>query len=88
MERSRNAVNAQVMQDPSQYLGAEYTEKDFSGGTSQSGAAAVIATLKGLQTTLLENKQASIEKETQSRNQYETVKASKDADKKRVEVQG
>merc|ERR1719230_2232662 len=71
------------MQDPN-YLSSEYTGKDFSGSTNQAGAGGVIDTLKAVRTTLMENKQASIEKDNEARRQYEETKQAKEADIERM----
>merc|ERR1719247_4032841 len=71
------------MQDPN-YLSSEYAGKDYSGSTNQAGAAGVIDTLKAVRTTLMENKQASIEKDNEARRQYEETKTAKEADIERM----
>merc|ERR550514_1855484 len=59
--------------------GAAYGE--YKGVAAESGG--VVGTLKGIRTTLLDNKQASIEKENAARRQYEDAKSAKEADLKR-----
>jgi hypothetical protein len=51
-------------------------------GVSKDGGS-VIETLKSIRTTLMDNKQGSIEKEHESVRQYEVAKAAKDSDLKR-----
>jgi hypothetical protein len=72
-----------MMQDPN-YLSNDYAGKDYSGSTNQAGAAGVIDTLKAVRTTLMENKQASIEKDNEARRQYEETKTAKEADIERM----
>merc|ERR1719456_1711199 len=50
----------------------------------QGGAGGVIGTLNDLRSTLDQNKQESIEKENESRRQYEDTKASKEAELARM----
>merc|ERR1719156_398396 len=50
--------------------GASYGE--YKGVAAESGG--VLGTLKTIRTTLMDNKQASVEKENESRRQYEVAK--------------
>jgi len=59
--------------------GAQYGS--YEGASGQAGG--VIGTLKSIRTTLMDNKQSSIEKENESRRQYETAKAAKESDLQR-----
>jgi len=68
-----------MIQDPD-YLSAEHTSKDFSQSSNQGGGSTVIETLKSLRTTLMENKQASIEKDNEARRQFEETKTAKETD--------
>merc|ERR1719159_1969324 len=61
--------------------GAAYGE--YKGVAAESGG--VIGTLKTIRTTLMDQKQASIEKENESRRQYEVAKSAKESDLKRSE---
>merc|ERR1719178_157135 len=72
-----------VQQEPD-YLSNEYAAKDFSGSGSQSGGATVIETLKTIRTTLMENKQSSIEKDNEARRQFEEAHSAKTADVERM----
>merc|ERR1719213_240735 len=58
--------------------------KDYSGSGSQAGGATVIETLKTIRTTLMENKQSSIEKDNEARRQYEETHSAKTADVERM----
>ena len=60
------------------------TSKDYSGSGSQAGGATVIETLKTIRTTLMENKQGSIEKDNEARRQYEETHSAKTADVERM----
>jgi len=53
----------------------------YEGVAAQSGG--VVGTLKSIRSTLTDNKQASIEKENESRRQYESAKAAKESDLRR-----
>merc|ERR1719502_2350937 len=53
----------------------------YTGVAAESGG--VIGTLKSIRSTLMDQKQASIEKENESRRQYEIAKAAKESDLKR-----
>jgi chromosome segregation ATPase len=71
-----------LLQDPNWLAtdgGAAYGE--YKGVAAESGG--VVGTLKSIRTTLLDNKQASIEKENEARRQYEDAKAAKESDLKR-----
>jgi len=60
---------------------------DYSASGSPVGAVGgspVVATLKSVRSTLMENKQASIEKENDDRRSYETTKQTKDDDLARM----
>jgi len=72
-----------MVQDPD-YLSSSYTNKDFSQSSNQAGGAGVIETLKAVRSTLMENKQASIEKDNEARRQYEETKQAKEADIERM----
>merc|ERR1719440_2779999 len=72
-----------VQQEPD-YLSGEFASKDFSGSGSQAGGATVIETLKTIRTTLMENKQGSIEKDNEARRQYEETHSAKTADVERM----
>ena len=69
-----------VQQEPD-YLS---TSTDYSGSGSQAGGATVIETLKTIRTTLMENKQSSIEKDNEARRQYEETHSAKTADVERM----
>jgi len=56
---------------------------EYKGVAAESGG--VIGTLKTIRGTLMDQKQASIEKENESRRQYEIAKESKEADLKKSE---
>merc|ERR1719326_1079675 len=66
------------------YLSGEFASKDYSGSGSQAGGATVIETLKTIRTTLMENKQGSIEKDNEERRQYEETHSAKTADVERM----
>merc|ERR1719261_2267485 len=71
-----------LLQDPNWLNvdgGAAYGS--YQGVAAQSGG--VIGTLKSIRSTLMDQKQASIEKENDSQRQYEIAKESKEADLKR-----
>merc|ERR1719284_1560716 len=53
----------------------------YTGVAAESGG--VIGTLKSIRSTLMDQKQSSIEKENDSQRQYEIAKESKEADLKR-----
>merc|ERR1719326_2409889 len=72
-----------VQQGPD-YLSDEFASKDFSGSGGQAGGATVIETLKTIRTTLMENKQGSIEKDNEARRQYEETHSAKTADVERM----
>jgi len=72
-----------MVQDPD-YLSSSYASKDFSQSSNQAGGAGVIETLKAVRSTLMENKQASIEKDNEARRQYEETKQAKEADIERM----
>jgi len=72
-----------MVQDPD-YLSSEYASKDFSQSSNQAGGAGVIETLKAVRSTLMENKQASIEKDNEARRQFEETKTAKEADIERM----
>merc|ERR1719472_540691 len=72
-----------MVQDPD-YLSSDYASKDFSQSSNQAGGAGVIETLKAVRSTLMENKQASIEKDNEARRQYEETKQAKEADIERM----
>jgi len=72
----------QFLQDPDWLSvdgGSAYGE--YKGVASESGG--VIGTLKTIRTTLMDNKQGSIEKENESRRQYEVAKGAKEDELKR-----
>merc|ERR1719207_325217 len=74
----------ELLQDPNWLNvdgGAAYGS--YTGVAAQSGG--VIGTLKSIRSTLMDQKQASIEKENDSQRQYEIAKESKEADLKRDE---
>jgi chromosome segregation ATPase len=71
-----------LLQDPNWLNvdgGAAYGS--YTGVAAESGG--VIGTLKSIRSTLMDQKQASIEKENDSQRQYEIAKESKEADLKR-----
>merc|ERR1719326_2712584 len=72
-----------VQQGPD-YLSDEFATTDYSGSGSQAGGATVIETLKTIRTTLMENKQSSIEKDNEARRQYEETHSAKTADVERM----
>jgi chromosome segregation ATPase len=81
-------VVTKFLQDP-QWLNTDGDSaySSYKGVAAESGG--VIGTLKAIRTTLMENKQGSIEKENESRRQYEVAKESKEADLRRsVEEKG
>merc|ERR1719379_2080314 len=61
--------------------GAAYGE--YKGVAAESGG--VVGTLKSIRSTLMDQKQASIEKENEQRRQYEIAKESKEAELKKDE---
>merc|ERR1719213_584595 len=75
-----HALTNMVQQEPD-YLS---TSTDYSGSGSQAGGATVIETLKTIRTTLMENKQSSIEKDNEARRQYEETHSAKTADVERM----
>merc|ERR1719377_355007 len=71
-----------LLQDPNWLNvdgGAAYGE--YKGVAAESGG--VIGTLKSIRSTLMDQKQASIEKENESRRQYEVAKGAKEAELKK-----
>jgi chromosome segregation ATPase len=72
-----------MVQQPD-YLSSEHQSKDFSGAPTQEGGATVVATLKAIRTTLMENKQSSIEKDNEARRQFEETKTAKEGDASRM----
>merc|ERR1719426_391977 len=75
-----HTLSNMMQQDPD-YLGSSI---DYSGSGSQAGGATVIETLKTIRTTLMENKQSSIEKDNEARRQYEETHSAKTADVERM----
>merc|ERR1719460_1743204 len=75
-------VVTKFLQDP-QWLSTDGDSaySSYKGVAAQSGG--VIGTLKAIRTTLMENKQGSIEKENDSRRQYEVAKHAKESDLRR-----
>merc|ERR1719326_1338279 len=71
-----------MVQQPD-YL-SDSQKTDYSGSGSQAGGATVIETLKTIRTTLMENKQSSIEKDNEARRQYEETHSAKTADVERM----
>lgn len=57
---------------------------DYGSYNSQVGGSTVVDTLKSVRSTLMENKQASIDKENDDRRAYETTKRTKDDDLARM----
>jgi uncharacterized small protein (DUF1192 family) len=51
---------------------------DYGSYSSQVGGSTVVETLKSVRSTLMENKQASIDKENDDRRSYETTKRTKE----------
>merc|ERR1719316_1496825 len=72
----------ELLQDPN-WLNVDGASSygSYTGVAAQSGG--VIGTLKSIRSTLMDQKQASIEKENDSQRQYEIAKESKEADLKR-----
>jgi hypothetical protein len=77
-----HALTNMVQQGPD-YL-SDTQKTDYSGSGSQAGGATVIETLKTIRTTLMENKQGSIEKDNEARRQYEETHSAKTADVERM----
>jgi hypothetical protein len=80
---SQMQVLNRMVQDPD-YLSAEHASVDYSQSSNQAGGAGVIETLKAVRSTLMENKQASIEKDNEARRQFEETKTAKEADIERM----
>jgi hypothetical protein len=76
-------ITNMIQQEPD-YLSADHQSKDFSGAPTQEGGATVVATLKAIRTTLMENKQSSIEKDNEARRQFEETKTAKEGDVSRM----
>jgi len=57
---------------------------DYSSYQAQSGGHTVVETLKSVRATLMENKQASIEKENEDRRSFEDTKKTKEDDLSRM----
>jgi chromosome segregation ATPase len=75
-------VVTKFLQDP-QWLNTDgdAAYSSYKGVAAQSGG--VMGTLKAIRTTLMENKQGSIEKENDARRQFEVAKEAKDSDLRR-----
>lgn len=82
-EDQMRTITNMIQQEPD-YLSSGYQSKDFSGDIKQEGGATVVATLKAIRTTLMENKQSSIEKDNEARRQFEETKTAKEGDESRM----
>jgi chromosome segregation ATPase len=76
------SVVTKFLQDP-QWLktDGDAAYSSYKGVAAESGG--VLGTLKAIRTTLMENKQGSIEKENDARRQYEVAKEAKESDLRR-----
>merc|ERR1719326_45750 len=75
-------VVTKFLQDP-QWLSTDGDAAHSSYKGVAAGSGGVIGTLKAIRTTLMENKQGSIEKENDARRQFEVAKEAKESDLRR-----
>merc|ERR1719326_2206640 len=76
------SVVTKFLQDP-QWLSTDGDAAHSSYKGVAAGSGGVIGTLKAIRTTLMENKQGSIEKENDARRQFEVAKEAKESDLRR-----
>jgi len=80
-----NPLTNFIQQAGPDWLGVDGSK--YNTYEKQGGAGGVIGTLNDLRSTLDQNKQESIEKENESRRQYEDTKASKEAELSRMKTE-